>query len=102
MMFRRFVLVATLVSLSPLFTGSTHAQSVNGSIQGTVVDQSGAVLPGVTVTVTNSSTGVARTTVTDDTGTFRAELLPAGPYDVAAELSGFTAPKAANVALTVG
>jgi hypothetical protein len=85
-----------------LFAGSTDAQSVNGSIQGTVVDQSSAVLPGVTVTVTNISTGVRRSIVTDGTGTFRAELLPVGTYDVAAELQGFTAPKATTVALTVG
>src|SRR5262245_49978962 len=82
--------------------GSAAAQSVTGSIQGTVVDQSGGVLPGVTVTVTNTSTGVSRSIVTDDTGTFRAELLPVGVYDVTAELQGFTTPKAANVTLTVG
>src|SRR5437773_12064988 len=41
--------------------GIVSAQSVTGSIQGTIVDQSGAVLPGVTVNVTNTATGVART-----------------------------------------
>src|SRR5262249_38762952 len=82
--------------------GSAAAQSVTGSIQGTVVDQSGAVLPGVTITVTNTSTGVSRSIVTDDTGSFRAELLPVGVYEVAAELQGFTAPKAPNVTLTGG
>ena len=69
------------------------AQSVTGSIQGTIVDQSGAVLPGVTVNVTNSATGVARTVVSDATGTFRAELLPVGPYDLSAELPGFSPRK---------
>jgi outer membrane receptor protein involved in Fe transport len=98
-MARTLVLAATCVAL---FTDSAHAQSVNGSIQGTVVDQSGAVLPGVTVTVTNSSTAATRSMVTDETGTFRAELLPVGTYDVSAELSGFTAPKATSVTVTVG
>ena len=51
-----------------LVGSSASAQSVNGSIQGTVVDQSGGSLPGVMVTVTNTSTGVARTTTTDQTG----------------------------------
>src|SRR5262249_51265521 len=76
-MSRTLVLIAVLVAC---VCGSATAQSVNGSIQGTVVDQSGAVLPGVTVTVTNTSTGITRTTITDETGTFRAELLPVGTY----------------------
>jgi hypothetical protein len=78
------------------------AQSVTGSIQGTIVDQSGAVLPGVTVNVTNSATGVARTVVSDATGTFRAELLPVGPYDLSAELPGFSPRKQTGINLTVG
>ena len=49
-----------------------HAQSASGDIQGTVVDQSGAVLPGVTITVTNTATGVQRELVTDAEGRFAA------------------------------
>jgi hypothetical protein len=78
------------------------AQSVTGSIQGTIVDQSGAVLPGVTVNVSNSATGVSRTVVSDATGTFRAELLPVGPYDLSADLQGFTSRKQTGINLTVG
>ena len=77
------------------------AQSATGALQGTVVDQQGAVLPGVTVTATNAGTGVARMMTTDASGAFRAELLPVGPYTVAAELSGF-APASQSVAVTVG
>jgi outer membrane receptor protein involved in Fe transport len=98
-MLRRVILVAIGLLL---MHHSAGAQSVTGSIQGTVVDQSGAVLPGVTVTVTNTATHIARSTVTDDTGTFRAELLPVGAYDVGAELQGFLAPKNVSVDLTVG
>src|SRR5438046_4765680 len=47
---------ALAAALIAAFSGSSRAQSVNGSIQGTVVDQSGAVLPGVTVTVTQTAT----------------------------------------------
>src|SRR5512134_4082356 len=67
-----------------------HAQSVMGAIQGTVVDQSGGVLPGATVIVLNTATGFSRPAVTDETGTFRAELLPVGTYEVLVELPGFT------------
>src|SRR5262245_47833880 len=81
---------------------SVRGQSVMGAIQGTVVDQSGAVLPGVTVTVANSDTGLTRTVVTDESGTYRAELLPVGTYEVTAELSGFAPQKQSNVNVTVG
>ena len=84
------------------FTSAARAQSVMGAIQGTVVDQSGGVLPGATVTVSNTDTGIARTTVTDENGIFRAELLPVGTYEVAAELSGFTSQKQQSISVTVG
>jgi outer membrane receptor protein involved in Fe transport len=82
--------------------GPLRAQSVTGAIQGAAVDSSGAVLPGVTVTVTNRATGALRTIVTDANGTFRAEVLPVGPYEVSAELAGFAPQKQANIDLTVG
>jgi Carboxypeptidase regulatory-like domain/TonB dependent receptor len=82
--------------------GSARAQSVTGSIQGVVVDQSGGVLPGVTVTVTDTATGVIRTTATDESGAFRAELLPVGRYELSAELSGFIPRKQPGITLTIG
>ena len=54
-----------------------------------VRDASGAVLPGVTVTVTNVDTGDQRSGVTSDEGFYQALLLPLGSYKVVAELSGF-------------
>src|SRR5207247_11473516 len=69
---------------------------------GTVVEQSGGALPGVAVTVSNTATGTTRSIVTDSTGTFRAELLPVGSYDISTQLQGFTPPRQANVELTVG
>ena len=92
-------LALLLLGVSPV---PTRAQSVMGAIQGTVVDQSGAILPGATVVVTNSGTGLARTTVTGDAGTFRAEILPVGAYEVRAELSGFGTQKQSNIEVTVG
>jgi outer membrane receptor protein involved in Fe transport len=95
----------SLIMLLAVFAGAPRvlsAQSALGAIQGTIVDQSGSVLPGATVTVTNSETGLSRPTVTDELGIFRAELLPVGLYEVTAELSGFTPQKQANVSVTVG
>src|SRR5215467_6698687 len=58
-------------------------------IAGTVKDQSGAVLPGVEVTATQTGTGVKRTAITDETGSYILQNLPIGPYRLDAALAGF-------------
>jgi carboxypeptidase family protein len=58
-------------------------------ISGTVKDQSGAVLPGVEVTATQTDTGIARMTVTNETGSYVLSNLPTGPYRLEAALPGF-------------
>jgi hypothetical protein len=75
---------------------SASAQSATGAIQGSVSDQSGAALPGVTVTVVNTSTSTTRTIVTDAEGLFTAELLPVGPYELTTEIQGFEPKKNAQ------
>ena len=92
---------ATAIAVAAM-SGSATAQSVTGSIQGSVIDQTGAVLPGVTVVVTNTATTAARTMVTDASGTFRAELLPVGEYDLSADLQGFAPRRQTGIAVTVG
>jgi hypothetical protein len=52
------------------------AQSSTGSISGTIVDDSGSALPGVTVTATNAATSASRTTVTNGSGYYQLALLP--------------------------
>jgi hypothetical protein len=69
--------------------GAAAAQTNTGQISGTVRDASGGILPGVTVTVRNENTGIARTDVTSATGTFVVTNLPVGTYSVSAELQGF-------------
>jgi hypothetical protein len=78
------------------------AQRQLGSIQGTITDQTGAVLPGVTVTVTNKETGEVRTAVTNETGIYRVQSLDPGRYDVVADLSGFNKAGRTDVTLSVG
>jgi len=58
-------------------------------ISGTVKDQTGAVLPGVQVTATQTATGLARSVLTDETGSYILPNLPVGPYKLEAALSGF-------------
>src|SRR5688500_16778570 len=78
------------------------AQTPTGSIDGVIVDTSGAVIPGVTVVVTHEPTGVTRDVVSDAQGLFRAPLLPVGPYTVKAALPGFQPFETRGVPLTIG
>src|SRR4051812_6003126 len=82
----RMVLQCALALL--VTAGFTLAQST-GQISGTIKDSSGGVLPGVTVTVTNVGTSVAKTAVTDERGAYVVTGLPVGSYKIAAELQGF-------------
>jgi outer membrane receptor protein involved in Fe transport len=93
-----------VVVLAALLAPAAFAQSqaAGGAIQGTVTDESGAVLPGAAVTVRNQGTGVVRETRTDAVGLFRAPLLPVGTYEVTAALSGFATTKRPNLVLNIG
>src|SRR5689334_11267951 len=70
-------------------TLSVFAQAPTGVISGTVTDQSGAVIPSATVTVTEKATGTVRTMTTNNAGLYSAPALLAGEYDVRAEAPGF-------------
>jgi hypothetical protein len=65
------------------------AQGERGSVTGIVTDSSGAVVPGATVTVTETATNAAKTTTTTDTGLYRIPSLPPGQYKVTATKTGF-------------
>jgi hypothetical protein len=78
------------------------AQIDTGSISGAVTDQSGAVLPGVTVTITSLTTGQARTLVTDDRGRYQVSALQPSRYSVKAELQGFSTVTRPEVTVNVG
>ena len=64
-------------------------QAPTGNVLGTVTDESGAVIPNATLTITNKATGVARSVTTNADGTFSAPALPAGQYELRAEVQGF-------------
>ncbi|HEX9368144.1 MAG TPA: TonB-dependent receptor, partial [Vicinamibacterales bacterium] len=85
-------------------TGSARAQSqaANGTVEGTIKDASGGLLPGVTVTVHNTDTGAERVVVTDANGLYRAPLLSLGNYQVSAELQGFKKQVQTAIPLTAG
>ncbi len=87
--FRIFSFVLALASLVALGSGLAYGQAISGSLVGTVVDSSSAVLTNATVEATNVGTGATATTQTNATGGYRFENLPVGTYRVSVKASGF-------------
>lgn len=92
-------LILMILASSPALA---QTQATNGAIEGTIVDASGAVLPGATVTITNVNTKIPTVVVSNDKGLYRAPLLPIGTYDVVVELQGFKKFSQTGVAVNVG
>jgi len=92
------LLVAACVCLHP---SASLAQAVTGTILGQITDSTGAVMPGATVTLTHTGTGLTRAVVTDSAGEYTVPSLPTGRYTVKAELTGFKTVTVADVDLGV-
>src|SRR5438094_7828856 len=78
--------IVLLLTLAPSFA---RAQTVTASITGLVSDQTGAALPGVTITAKNQATDVPYVTTSNEAGNYTITSLPVGTYLVTAELTGF-------------
>lgn len=98
---QRMAWVLMIVGLltSPM---SGWAQTTTGVIRGVVTDESGAVLPGVTLTLRGRAVPGAPTTVSNETGAYRFPNLPPGSYDITAELSGFTTSAQTGIQVSLG
>jgi Carboxypeptidase regulatory-like domain len=96
-------LACTLVCLL-LAASVAQAQGVgtSGDITGTVVDSVGAVLPGVTISVVDTQTGLKRTVATDGAGQYRVAGLSPSTYEVSAALSGFATDLRKSVPVAIG
>ena len=93
--------VAIAAVLFLVVSAALPAQTTTGRILGTVQDQSGGVLPGATVTITDMQRGVTRTLSADDAGEYVASDLNPGTYKLRAEAKGFKTVERQNILLEV-
>src|SRR3954469_5303720 len=99
-MLRRMVIVFVMALLVPVLA---VAQTVAvAQLSGTVLDESGAALPGVDVTVTQTDTGMTRSVVSGEKGDYVFTNLPVGPYKLTTKLSGFSNFEQTGIVLAVG
>src|SRR5262245_5662408 len=98
--FRRNLSLGALTLL--LTTASASAQLSTAELSGRVTDTSNAVLPGVTVTMTQTDTQATRTAITDADGSYVLSSLPTGPYRLEVSLQGFRSFVQNGIVLQVG
>src|SRR5215813_15625151 len=101
LMKRNFTFALLGVLIAAISCGDVWAQAT-AQISGAVQDSSGAVLPGVEITATQTETGVSRMTVTNETGLYTLPNLPLGPHKLEASLPGFRTFAQTGIVLQVG
>ena len=100
--FRLIWISVGVLALLVCFCGANaQAQSGAGSISGTVQDPTGAVVPGATVTVTNTATKVSQTTQSSSAGVYTFPILPVGQYSVEVSQGGFKPYKRTGLTIDV-
>ncbi len=92
----------TLLLLSFVFVSSSSAQNTTAALKGTVSDPSGAVIPGVTVTITNTATGLSDTVASDASGFFSFPVIAVGAYQLRVSSTGFSQYTQTGLVLDVG
>ncbi len=98
-LFVSFVFAASFLCLTP---ARLHAQTVSGTILGTVQDQQGAVIGKANVSAKSLDTGAVRTATSEDNGSYRIASVPAGSYEVSATAPGFKTDVRTGIVITVG
>ena len=94
--------VISVVALVCLTVASLSAQvTATGTLQGTVTDKTGGVIPNAEIKITNKSTGAVRTEISNSAGLYSFNLLPAGTYEVLVAAKGFASANYPNVELAV-
>src|SRR6266481_1967952 len=100
---RNMLLVLSLLAvLAAVFPALAQTDYATATLRGTVTDPQGAVVPGATVTATNSATGISKTAKSGPDGSYQISALPPGAYSVAFESQGFSKTIVKGVQLSVG
>ena len=97
----RQLILAVAALTASLFATPAFAQRTTASVRGTVTDQTKAVVPGATVTISSADTGLTRTAVTNGDGVYAVTDLPVGHYNLSVELQGFKTATHQNIVLQV-
>src|SRR5262245_30070165 len=95
-------LVTAIVVLIALGTGLSVAQTSTATILGSVKDASGALIPGVSITVKHTESGLTRTVVSSEQGGYDVRLLPVGAYEITTMMPGFKSDVRSGINLVVG
>ena len=93
--------VAGITALIVSGNGLVFGQEFSATMSGVVHDVNGGLVPGVGVTAKHTESGLTRTVVTNETGSYRMPALPVGEYEVTAELSGFKQQVRRGITLVV-
>jgi len=94
---------ATLLAVAALVApGLAWAQVDTGSVDGRVFDETRAAVPGASINARNQATGLTRSAITTANGTYRIGALPAGLYELTADLTGFAKQVRKDVAVQIG
>ena len=96
------VLIVILCFFGSAIIADAQSQALNGQIEGVVTDASGAAVPNAAVTVRNVETGTERQTTSDESGVYRAPILPLGTYRITAEAANFKRLVREGITLTAG
>src|SRR5262245_32465963 len=91
-----------MCALLMLLASVSYGQTVGASVQGTVTDATGAVLPGANITLKNSATGASLEFVSDERGRYLAPVVQPGEYEIQVSLAGFQSVARRGVRLAVG
>src|SRR5438128_1424403 len=94
------ICLLVILTIAPQVRSQT--QITTGTIQGTVTDANGAIMPGANVEIKNLDTNLSKTLTTDEGGRFVALALSPGRYSVTVSKTGFATAVAEHVDLTVG
>src|SRR5215471_9744672 len=99
---RKTRMTARTLLLLLVCASALWGQTTNATLRGLITDQSGAVLPGVTIIVRNQGTGIERSTLSDETGNYQVAALPVGVYQIDVRLSGMKPQIVSGLTLEVG